>query len=405
MGEEGSRRGRGAGARVGRVLPKALVGMCVALGLYGLIGSSALAATTITVTSTADTLGSGMADQCTLRDALVLANDTSNSALTGSAEPGGSAASSFCVGDVSGSGSPYTILLQGPQTYTLDTVDNYWFGPDGLPPISTAVTIDGDGATITRAASAPAFRFFYVSGGLSGIPAGSLTLHDLTLSDGWAEGGGSQEASGGGAGMGGAIFDQGTLALEQVTLSDNLAQGGSPNCGTACGSGGGGIGGWVTTGTDTGGGFGGSAPGEDASSGGIPGSDGAGAGGGGFQPGDTGGSSPSSTPGAGGGQGGFGSGSGDGGDGGAPGQGGAPSGGDGGGFGAGGLTGDGAGGGGVGGGGGYTPTGSGGGGGFGGGGGGGGNAHTADAALQEPPVRTPAAVLGWAERCSRCSAR
>src|ERR1039458_9244293 len=56
-------------------------------------------------------------------------------------------------------------------TYTLNRVDDYWFGPDGLPPISAKVTIEGNSATITRsnATGTPRFRFFYVSGGLSGM--------------------------------------------------------------------------------------------------------------------------------------------------------------------------------------------------------------------------------------------
>jgi hypothetical protein len=100
----------------------------------------------------------------------------------------------------------------------LDSVDSYWLGPDGLPPVSTAVTIVGNSATIARASGSRAFRFFYVSGGRSGIPAGSLTLEQLSLSGGLAHGG-NVDGGGAGAGMGGAIFDQGQLAPNGVTLS------------------------------------------------------------------------------------------------------------------------------------------------------------------------------------------
>lgn len=92
-------------------------------------------------------------------------------------------------------------MLAPGLTYTLNQVDNYWFGPNGLPPISAAVKIDGDASTIERSSDGgtSAFRFFYVSGGLSGIPAGSLTLDNVTLSNGLAQGG---DANGGGVAPG-----------------------------------------------------------------------------------------------------------------------------------------------------------------------------------------------------------
>ena len=60
---------------------------------------------------------------------------------------------------------------------------------------------------------------------------GSLTLQNLTLSGGTAQGykGGNSTqggAGGGSAGLGGAIFNQGTLTILDCTLSGNTAQGG-----------------------------------------------------------------------------------------------------------------------------------------------------------------------------------
>lgn len=207
------------------------------------------------MSSAADTLGAGPRGACTLRDALVVADATSNPALRTRAEPGGRRALRDCAGRVRGHGVPFRIALSPGVTYTLSKVDNYWFGPDALPPISASVTIVGNDATVTRA-SAPgtrAFRFFYVAGGRSGMPAGNLTLQDLTLSDGLAKGGNGGNSGGAGAGMGGAIFDQGTLALRRVTLSGNRAQGGYSS-GSGGGNGGGIGAGWR-------GGFGGRAPG------------------------------------------------------------------------------------------------------------------------------------------------
>lgn len=240
------------------------LGVLVALAVACAAPATASAAETITVSSTAGTLGTGSAGACTLRDALTVANATSNPAL-----PSAAAAATDCSGMTSGSGSPYTIALASDATYKLDSVDNWWFGPDALPPISDTVTIEGNGATIKRASDAPPMRFFYVSGGLSGIPAGDLTLRDLTLTGGLARGG-SATGGGGGAGMGGAIFTQGSLTIDHATLADDQAQGGASNPTTlanAGGSGGGGIG-QDAQGMD-GGGFGGAAPGAQMGSGGV----------------------------------------------------------------------------------------------------------------------------------------
>ncbi len=272
--------------------------------------TAAFGATTISVSSIDAGLGDAGAGRCTLRDALVVADLASNPALGTRAEPGGSNASRDCRGRVRGRGSPYEIRLAARAVYKLTMIDVYWFGPDGLPPISAEVTIAGNGATITRSAAArtPGFRFFYVSGGLSGIPVGHLTLQHVILSNGLAEGGASG-GGGGGAGMGGAIFNQGVVKLEHVTLSGNKAQGATGSGPALDGSGGG-------IGPD--GGFGGPAPGARGGAGGaenadLSGSanDGDAGGGGGFRAADPGHSGASG--GAPGGKGGFGSGGGDGG--------------------------------------------------------------------------------------------
>src|SRR5581483_6265035 len=150
--------------------------------------------------------------------------------------------------------------------------------------IQSAITIEGNGATLVAShvgdptpATADAFRFFYVSGGMES-PAGALTLHRLTLRGGYAKGGDSGNG-GGGAGMGGAIFNQGTLALIDTTILGCTAHGGNYNPNIY---GGGGMGqDGDPAGFGTGGGFGGSM---------LPGAfRPLSAGGGGFLPGDNGG--------------------------------------------------------------------------------------------------------------------
>ena len=212
---------------------------------------------TISVTSSSDTptyaatvayaqLLSAEFKNVTLRDALNAANNSG-----------------------SGTSSSFVIELQANTTYDLTQVDNDWYGPDALPAIASTVTIDGNGATssATTTTGLPSFRLFYVSGGLSGLTAGSLTLNDLTLQGGVAQGGSG--GGGGGLGAGGAIFNQGTLSLNGVTVSDNTAQGGD-------GGFGGGTGGGMGSGDRFGGNFpsgvyGGQGAAGDATSGGVGG--------------------------------------------------------------------------------------------------------------------------------------
>jgi hypothetical protein len=125
-----------------------------------------------------------------------------------------------------------TVVLAAGCTYSLTGVENYWYGPNGLPAITSVVTIDGNGATLLRAfePGTPAFRFLYVAGApTTALPAGTLLLRDVTLRNGLALGGRGADGAyggGGGAGMGGAILNQGELTLERVTLSENNALGG-----------------------------------------------------------------------------------------------------------------------------------------------------------------------------------
>lgn len=293
--------------------------------------------------------------------------------------PAGDVAALIAAIDTANSNGEADTIVLGGGTYTFTAPDNYWYGPNALPAISSVITIEGNGSILERSSSAGSnFRLFYVDGGLSGMTAGTLTLKNLTIRNGYAKGGDAQNG-GGGLGAGGAIFNQGSLVLDQVTLTGNTAHGGNISPGGLLGGGG--------MGEDAqfvqGGGFGGPFPGA---SGGGPGySYGrGGGGGGGFVA--WGEDTSSANGGAGGGLSGLGGKGGDGydaaggayGDGGGGGgdwsQGTNGSGGHGGGFGYGGLIGTGGsrgggGGGGIGGGGGPHSNFGGGGGGFGGGGG------------------------------------
>jgi hypothetical protein len=107
-------------------------------------------------------------------------------------------------------------------TYTLTEVDNTTDGPNGLPSITSPLTITGAGAATTsieRSATASAFRLLHVAA------TGRLTLKRLTLRGGNAsfEGGGALANVGG------------TVTVTHSTIADNRARdaGGIDNVGGA----------------------------------------------------------------------------------------------------------------------------------------------------------------------------
>jgi hypothetical protein len=104
---------------------------------------------------------------------------------------------------------PVTRDLRAGRAYEITKVNKDWYGPDGLPPIDNKITIVGHGAIIERstAAGTPDFRFFYVSGGAE-LAVGSLTLVNVTLRAGIAQGGNGAPGAGGGLGASCAIFNQ-----------------------------------------------------------------------------------------------------------------------------------------------------------------------------------------------------
>jgi hypothetical protein len=129
-----------------------------------------------------------------------------------------------------------SLDLAAGCTYTLDSPQPGT--TDGLPPINSPITINGNGATITRstAPSTPAFRIFEVPSA-----PGALTIRALTVSNGRTTGpdngagisvhdGGALSAEGSRLShnnadfQGGAIFnDKGTVRLTNDTISNNVA--------------------------------------------------------------------------------------------------------------------------------------------------------------------------------------
>jgi len=132
---------------------------------------------------------------CTLADAIQAAN---TDAAVGSCAPGSGADTIELSG---------TIVLNGATIYTAD-------GENGLPSITSNITISGNGSTIERNTSfacdnaSTNFRIFHVAA------AGDLTLENVTVSNGCLRQNTVND--------GGGIYNRGTLTLNNVVISNNL---------------------------------------------------------------------------------------------------------------------------------------------------------------------------------------
>ena len=128
------------------------------------------------------------------------------------------------INDANANGQANTIRLE-TGTYTLTMVDNNSDGPNGLPSITSPLTLRGadpDTTIIERAAPAPDFRLVHVAA------SGTLTLAGLTL-----QGGSCRDCGSGG------LRNDGTLTLRHSVVRSNFSAafgfgaGGLENRGTA----------------------------------------------------------------------------------------------------------------------------------------------------------------------------
>ncbi len=159
-----------------------------------------------TITVTTATPGIVADGQCSIIEAIINANNDDQSGSTD------------CPAGV---GADMIILT---ANITLTAVDNNADfdgiaspdGANGLPLITSEITIQSDGTTrtIARGASAPAFRLLVVTA------SGTLTIDDLTLQNGLAV---NSSPTSGSDTEGGAIHNRGTLTVINSTLSGNLA--------------------------------------------------------------------------------------------------------------------------------------------------------------------------------------
>ena len=174
----------------------ARIGLILAILLAFLLGVQSFGvpsadAATLTVNDTSGVIATD--GNCTLREAIIAANTDA----VVDACPAGSGAD--------------TIELGVGLTYILIEVDNSTDEANGLPSISSQITINGNGSTIERSGAAPKFRIFHV--GNSGV----LTLNQVTVSGGFADG-----IINGRLG-GGILNNSGTLTLVDSSVSANNA--------------------------------------------------------------------------------------------------------------------------------------------------------------------------------------
>jgi len=193
--------------RGGRRLQHRMAWSLAGAALLLALGQGPATAATITVTtSTPDIAADG---QCSLIEAIVNSN---NHARTHRDCPAGSGTD--------------TIVLPANANIALTNVYSATFGPVGLPRITSQITIEGNGATISHQGNATAFTLLAVNW-QSGTP-GDLTLKNLTLDGGGLSSTGVQNYANlsiknsvvsGNAASG--VWNAGNLTIEKSTISNN----------------------------------------------------------------------------------------------------------------------------------------------------------------------------------------
>ena len=117
-----------------------------------------------------------------------------------------------------GRSGPNTIELNAEGPYSITSVDNDRDGPNGLPSITTEITINGNNQIIERVGTCcepPLLRFFHVA------PTGKLELDRLTLRRGEL---GLRELLPPPYYNGGAIYNEGILTLSGCMFWGNHAE-------------------------------------------------------------------------------------------------------------------------------------------------------------------------------------
>ncbi|MCP5011907.1 MAG: hypothetical protein GY942_18165 [Aestuariibacter sp.] len=176
------------------------IGLVISLGYW--LGSAEMkTAVAAPLANLTVTIGdSSFADdgQCSLREAIVNANQDTQAFTSAGECSAGSGADSIIVG------------IDVTLTITDNNADGN--GANGLPVITSTIVISGDGHTLSRDGASPPFRFFYLNQGGSS----NLTLNDMTITNGDAD------VNDGGA----LLMTAGQADVISVTFSHNQADSG-----------------------------------------------------------------------------------------------------------------------------------------------------------------------------------
>jgi hypothetical protein len=119
------------------------------------------------------------------------------------------------IAEANTNGKNTNMILLEAGIYTLTAIDNITEGANGLPLITSTLTIQGKGQStvIERADGSPAFRLFHVAA------TGTLRLRRLTLRRGVVVTFGPLNGAG--------LFNSGgTVVLSDTIFDDNFAGGG-----------------------------------------------------------------------------------------------------------------------------------------------------------------------------------
>jgi len=106
-----------------------------------------------------------------------------------------------------------TLELAQGCTYELTWIEDMSNGHNGLPAILSNMTINGNGATIRRAENADHFRILQVG------TKSTVTINDLTIENGHADGAGPTNYED----KGGGILNRGILSINSVLITNNYA--------------------------------------------------------------------------------------------------------------------------------------------------------------------------------------
>lgn len=181
-----------------RKLAVTIGGAALLLALAGPVGGPAVEAAADNVITVANAeVRVATNGKCSLSEAIRNANNTTN----------GRPHADCAAGNPTG---PDTINLPANGTFTLIAADNTGdFGPNGLPWVGSAITINGNGSTIQRSPSAPDFRILAIG------PNGNLALNSTTITGGRLSSVNRERLYGAG------ILNQGTLIIQDSTVAGN----------------------------------------------------------------------------------------------------------------------------------------------------------------------------------------